>query len=223
MAKTKLLILPAAFAVVAIAQQKPDDGSIGDRVPPKGRVVVMVTPLIQPITLDGLLRASSLVVDGTITSVQPAINMRENSKIPTVETRSIVAINSVLKGKVPGSSAIIMLTQIGGKYQEWDVSVAGDPVVKEGDRYILFLASDDLRPKERPNASGCPRYCVIGVWSGKVKVSGGAITFPSEAAAKLHELDGMKVRSFIDVVKERLAGLPASSDTLPIHPGARLP
>jgi len=114
----------------------------------------------------------------------PVLNTNKDPNAPPhLETHSIVAVNAVLSGTVPNSSANILVAEIGGQTGNWNFSVKGDALVSPGERYIFFLLSDER--EELPNTSGMPRYAVTGVWAGKVKVTNGKVSFAASAGSQL--------------------------------------
>jgi hypothetical protein len=81
----------------------------------------------------------------------------------------------------------------------WNFSVAGDTLLLPGERYIFFLVSDER--KELPNTSGMPRYAVTGMWTGKVKVTNGNVSFAVSASSQLTgAYDGLSVGSFLQAL-----------------------
>jgi hypothetical protein len=166
-------------------------------------------------SLDQLIRMPELIVDGTVTSVLPSISTNPDPDIPAIETASVVSISEVLlrleRGAdgltrltetLPAGRSTILLAQVGGKAGKWDVTVPDDPLLTRGERYVLFLDSDDR--KQPPNASGAPRYLAVGAWSGRVRVEGGKIQFLPSALPRLHEYDNTDVTAFVKTVRERI-------------------
>jgi len=115
---------------------------------------------------------------------------------------------------VPNSSANILLAQLGGTSGNWNITAKGDPVVASGERYILFLVSDER--SGLPNTSGMPRYAVTGVWSGKGRVTARNVAFPAAAKAGLHAYDNMSVDAFLQLVRDRISH-PYTNTQLPIN------
>jgi hypothetical protein len=193
----------------------------GPPVPDGEKVVVLVDTKQRPASLLDLIRMSSLIVDGTVTSHLPVINtspvISTGAVAPGLQTHSVVAVNAVLSGAVPNSAANILLAEIGGQLGKWDISVEGDPLVAPGERYIFFLNSDEK--KELPNFSGMPRYAPVGVWSGKIKVTNGKVAFAGPSNPQLHTYDGTGVDAFLQTLKQTISRPYTDADThLPIHP-----
>ena len=122
----------------------------------------------------------------------------EQLAVPIIETDSVVAINSILSGKVQDNAINIQMAQVGGKVGPWDEEEDGDQLVSAGERYILFLAPD----KRATNTSGMPRYDVTGIWAGKIKVTNGAVKFATKCSPELHSFDGTDVNTFLTAVVE---------------------
>jgi hypothetical protein len=179
-----------------------------------GTVVVRVSPTTSPSTLLQLIQRSPLIVDGTVISRMPTITTSSAGQTPKLETHSIVAVSAVLRGTVPNSSANILLAQAGGTSGNWNITAKGDPLVAPGERYILFLVSDER--SELPNTSGMPRYATTGVWSGKVSVAAGNVAFPAAAKPGLHTYDNMSVDAFLQLLRDRISH-PYTNTQLPIN------
>jgi hypothetical protein len=185
--------------------------------PNSGTAVIQVTPTVSPTSLLHLIRASSLIVDGTVNSLLPVIDTRHDpDAAPNLETHAVVAVNAVLSGAVPNSSANILIAQSGGQMGNWNFSVAGDPLVSPGERYILFLIPD-VRP-ELPNTSGMPRFAVTGVWTGKAKVTNGKVSFAAAAGPKFKPYNGLSLGSFLQTLKAAISRPYTDADTrLPVN------
>lgn len=182
------------------------------------KVEILVMPSGSPKSLFQLVRHSSLIVDGTVSGVLPVLNTNQDPNTPPqLETHSIIGVNAVLSGTVPNNSAHILVAQIGGIMANWDISVAGDTLVSPGERYIFFLVSDER--KELPNTSGMPRYAVAGVWSGKVKVTNGKVSFAASAGSQLTgAYNGLSVGSFLQTLDTTINHPYTDADTkLPIN------
>ncbi len=201
------LFISAASAAAQTSAQRPLLGGAG-------AVVMDVAPTASPTTLVQLVRASIVIVDGTVSSLLPAINTSQNADALRLETHSIIAVNAVLSGSVLNNSANILMAQIGGQTGSRSLSVAGDPMVLQGERYILFLVPDVRR--ELPNTSGMPRYAVTGVWSGKAKIVNGGVVFADSASAELRAYNGQSVDSFLQTLKAAI-NHPFTGAQLPIN------
>lgn len=216
-ALTGLLIITIISTAQVTKQPVYGKGGTPRPYPPGGKVTVDAHLREAVVSLDQLIIMSQLIVDGTVTAVLPSISRNPNPDIPAVETDSRVVITEVLlrldrapdgltllSETLPGTDTIL-LAQEGGKAGKWDVDVPADPLVKQGERYILFLHADDR--KEPPNTSGLPRYYAVGAWSGKAKVGNGKVQFLPSAVPRLHEHDNADVRAFIATVRQRISNL----------------
>ncbi len=215
-AQTVLIALLIA-AAISSAQTTRDGDFRGPRPHTSGgRVLHTPHPTEPVVSLGQLIDMSKLIVDGAITSVLPAIHPDPDPDSDEVETHSIVSITEVLLRldlgadgltrlveTPPEGSHTILLAQWGGKAGKWEVDVPSDPLVKQGERYILFLIPDDRT--QPPNTSRLPRYHAVGAWSGKVKVENGKIHFLPSAAPGLHRLDNSDVSAFIATVRRRIS------------------
>ena len=167
-----------------------------------------------------LIQMSRLIVDATVLSRLPTVDTSRNPQHPVLLTDSVMAVHAVLAGTIPNGSADIVIEQTGGDFGDWHMEAEGDPLVSAGERYILSLIPDD-RP-EPPNTTGLPRYGVLGVWSGKIKVSDGKVAFAPGAHRNLHAYDGTDVAAFLPLLREMIARPYTGADThLPIHPTPR--
>jgi hypothetical protein len=182
--------------------------------PEGGNLTAKLTPAANPASLFELIRRSNIIVEGTIVSTLPVINTAKQQAIPSLETHSMVAIDAVLAGVVPNHSANILLTQVGGHLDKWDITVPDDPLVIPGERYILFLVPDDR--KALPNVSGIPRYAVIGIWSGKIKIVDDKVAFGGPSYPTLHAYDGTDVNLFLQTLREAIRR-PYTTTPLPIN------
>src|SRR5215475_4890221 len=126
-----------------------------------GKWVGTGEPAQHPATLDHLIAMSTLIVDGPVLSRLPSVRTSKTpDRFPFImETHSIIRVTEVLKGAVRGSGPTILIAQGGGQLDDWDITMRGDPLLSNGERYIFFLRPDD---RLVPNTSGIPRYGVVG-------------------------------------------------------------
>jgi len=162
---------------------------------------------------------------GTVMAVPPARSFGADAdppalRTPILITESTVAVDRVVKGAVKRKSGRVVLSQVGGRSDRLDLEALNDPLVTEGERYLLFLMEDEGQ-RERPNLTGLPRYSVVGVWSGKAKLSEGGIQFLPAAHESLRKYNGMTTDKFLDVIKVAESGPPMPTDRLRIHPGGK--
>jgi hypothetical protein len=213
--RTRQVLTAGLFLWWAGSTEAQTSGHRPRPVPPGGKVVMEVTPRGVPTSLRQLVDMSDVIVDGFVASVLPSFNPNQNADKPGAETHSIVAVSSVLSGAIPNRSTNIVVAQMGGKAGKWDVAIEGDTLPVQGERYILFLTNDDAR-KEVPNTTALPRYVVVGVWSGKVRVVNDRISFPAHASSTLQQNNSTDVSRFIQTVKDINKGF--GDKGLPIHP-----
>jgi hypothetical protein len=173
--------------------------------PADGKFIVSLSPREEVPSLDQAIRMSMLIVDGTVAEVLPSIN--RNSKPPAaIETHSTVAVTEILLGKLPAGTANIVLVQEGGKVGSTEEVVPEDPLVRAGERYILFLDADD-RKGAAASPSSAPRYYAVGIWGGRANVEAGVVQFLPRALPGLHEHDGAVASAFLQAVRERIGVL----------------
>jgi hypothetical protein len=129
-----------------------------------------------------------------------------------------VFVNTVFKGEVPNNVTSILLSQVGGKTDRWAIEVEGDTLVSAGERYILFLIPDDRKTVANPLRM--PRYAVLGVWSGKMKVSDRKMAVAAASGEKLRAHNGEDVDAFIQVLRETIRK-PYSDTNAPIFPNPK--
>jgi hypothetical protein len=148
--------------------------------------------------------------DGKLTiyphPAEPAVSLDQlvrMSDIPSAETHSLVSVTEVLAGTLPGGTMTIVLTQLGGKAGRWELISPHDPLVKPGERYILFLARDDR--KHPPNTSAYPRYTAIGVNAGKAKIENQNVQFLPSTLPRLREHNDTEANAFIATVKTKVS------------------
>ncbi len=159
-------------------------------------------------SFDQLFYWSDLIIDGTVDEVLPSVTRgtpSSSSIIGSMQTQSLVSVKGVFRGELPAGTRTVALVQAGGTSEGYEVVVPDDPLVKPGERYILFLMKDRQEPA---NDLGVPRFWAAGYWSGMVKVTDeGTIQFLPAARAALHSFDGSNVAAFVAVVKQRIKEL----------------
>ena len=192
-----LIVSPATSQIMPAGKSAIENGFAS--VP--GRRVVLDLNPNEPVTsLDQLIRMSQLIVEGTVTSNLPAFN--RNAAVPdAIETDSVVLIASTLYSKHE-TYREILVAQEGGAFGGWEEVVTQDPLVTPGERYILFLAPDHR--KVPANTSGIPRYYVIGIWAGRIKLENQRIRFQAAANQTLHENDDADETMFLTKLKDRI-------------------
>lgn len=211
--RTQIAIAGILIGIPLFAQTSAQRPSFQDG----GTQVMHVTPTVSPTSLLQLIRASTLIVDGSVSGALPVINTNKDPNArPRLETHSIVAVNSVMSGTVPNSSAKILIAQIGGHLGNWDLSVEGDPLLSVGERYVFFLIPDTR--KEVPNDSGMPRFAITGVWSGKVKLINGRASFSAIPGSQLSSYNNLSADSFLQTLRTTISRPYTDADAqLPIN------
>lgn len=210
-----LTFVALALAVASSGQQR---GSLSDHNL-RGNAKVIVTPAASPANIDDLVRMSRTIVCGTVTSDSSnRVFGRGLARRPMVITEVRVAVDRVIKGEVRGKAGHLLLSQVGGRSEDGDVEAVNDTLLSEGESYVLFLL-DDEGQSDRPNVSNLPRYSVVGVWSGKVRIADQRIKFLPSVHPELRKLNGMSLDEFLVAVQAASGTPPVSTERLPIHPG----
>jgi len=151
------------------------------------------------------VQISDLIVVGTVAKVLPSTLIDPNHpSLP--ETTSLISVDEVLLGQLPYGTKTISISELGGRVEPCGLVIPDNPLFKEGEEYVLFLAAD--KRNVPPNTSGSPRYSTVGAWSGKAKIADGKIQFPPGASQGLHKYDNTAASTFIGTAKSRIAGLP---------------
>jgi hypothetical protein len=199
-----LLIALLFCDAVCFCQKAGRSAADPKRCPETGKVVTYLEPVAPPPDLDQLVRMSGLIVDGTVIAVLPSIN-RNPDLAGAIETDSLVAIQLRLYGPLSPGTGTVAISQEGGKTTQCEEIIPDDPLLRAGERYILFLIPDTR--KVPANNTGFPRYDVVGIWGGKVKVDNNAVQFSPKAVSGMHALNGTSVDAFLSQVKERISRL----------------
>lgn len=206
-----------SMSVIALGAQEP--ASVLTANPPNaslGRVTTHLHPNDEIASLDVLLPIATIVVDCSVTAVLPSISRRAQVA-EMIETHSLLSVREVLSGTIPVAARTIVLAQEGGNIGSQE-RLTDDPLVKVGERYVLFLAPD--KRKEPVNSTGYPRYYIVGIWAGKAKIEGDQVKFPENAMPALKENNGTNATVFIAKLKDRINNVTMPSKRNPIpHPG----
>lgn len=192
------LLLGTTVATAQI-QNRPPDATLNPC--PGGTTTVELDPVGGTPTLNGLVQMSELVIVGTVVNVLPAFSPSVDH-LDTVKTESLVAVEQLLYGSLPLGTKTILLSQLGGRTGVCALVVPDDPLVKNGERYVLFLRADNQT--EPPNTSGSPRYFAAGVWSGKAKIVNGKMQFLPRAHADLRKYGNTDANAFIETLKGKI-------------------
>lgn len=187
------------------------------------RITLTPHPAHEPISLSQLVGMSKLIVQGTV--VLNLLPIRANPEIRhTIETHSVISIDRVFLGTVPGEKRDIVLVQQGGKLGSVEVVVPSDPIVKPGERYVLFLAPDDRTKLE--GATEWARYYAVGFWAGKVKIQNDTVSFLPRTDERLKKYDSTGLSAFLqtvdDVIKHRPNVMPDKQTPIPFPGPGRI-
>ena len=118
-----------------------------------------------------------------------------------METDSIFTVTHILKsgGVKPGEKFVV--SQTGGQYGKPRIIAQDVEIVRQGQRYILFLVPD-TRPN-LPTYGGLSRFVVDGIWHGSFAVIDGKIRL--NPASLLKAYDNMPISAFLSQVAAALA------------------
>jgi hypothetical protein len=175
-----------------------------DRPKPAGGLVQKFqTPLFVPSSVEELIRHAPFIFDVSVTTVKPT-RLTRASDVGSAETDATLKITSVLKGPDFLVGATILLSQAGGQYENVRVIPQDDEPVAKGERYILFLLPDG-RPN-LPDYGGLRRFCIDGIWHGKVAVISGKVVGHQHTVPALHAYDGKDVDTFSKYIREVARG-----------------
>ncbi len=202
MSNRALLLLAFCVAMPGMAQTAgPFSRTQGaDHLPRSGKYTITMHQELER-SLSQLAESAELIVDGIVLANLPAFNYNPKISI-SIETDSTIAVNSTIKGAIEGGEAVFLLGQHGGRVGELEVEAVNSPIVKSGERYIFFLNRDE---REIPDTgSKLPRYYVIGVWSGLVRVETGKVRFAETAESSLRQSENSSVDDFKALILDTL-------------------
>jgi len=178
-----------------------------------------------PGTLDTLIRASDLIIDGTADKVLPSVRLGTIDPM-SLETHSLISVNKVVRGELPEGQKSVAISEPGGSLDGYEVTVQNHTLVKSGERFILFLkpyrrlkpAKDlvgisipmivaGLHEKLQVDENlGMPLYIIVGSWSGKVQVDEKeTVRFLPAASTILHSSDGLNVDKFVNTITDLIS------------------
>jgi hypothetical protein len=197
----RAILLAIAVPVIMGAAQENASRTTASMGCPGGRISTELELAATPLSLDHLIRMSDLIVRGRVVGSAPAFSRNPNDAT-AIETDSIISVTATLRGTPPSGNSTITLAQEGGKTAQCEEVVPNDPLVQEGEEYVLFLREDD-RKQPVPNNTGSTRYFAAGIWSGKAKIENQKISFLKEASPGLHKFDGMDATAFVSTLTER--------------------
>jgi hypothetical protein len=147
-----------------------------------------------PQSLQGLVKAADVIVDGMVQVIFPTRLRQVNDPI-SVETDSLFAVDRVLKGQ-PETPRSLVITQVGGRHGDVEVIVKDRPLLKTGDRHILFLNHDrrTLVPIY-PQTDG--NFSIIGGFIGNFKVQGNVMKWLGPANGVFSKFQNAGADDFI--------------------------
>ncbi len=131
-----------------------------------GSVEITVSPLDAISSLEDMAVKADLIVQGSVERVLPS-RFHDPSLPGTIETASLFAIQRVLSGEDRSTNGRILISQMGGRSDDFVATVPQDALLREGQEYFLFL---DRETRDLPNSTGAPRYIISGVWKGKIPI-----------------------------------------------------
>jgi hypothetical protein len=171
---------------------------------PGGVGTMELQPRFNPRTLQDLVALSDLIVLGSVSNVQAAVLVTPD-RLNLTQTDSEVVVRQLLSGALAPSIGSILVTQTGGKVGHCSIVVPDDPLVKFNEDYVLFLKVDNR--DYPPKAVSLPRYAVVGVWSGKVKIVDGKVEFAAAANPTFRQYDKTDVNSFVALVQRTIKAI----------------
>jgi hypothetical protein len=179
---------------------------------PGGGGSAKLEPVTDPNSLETLVRPSDLIIIGSVVQNLPAV-LSDRTRAISIETHSLISVDQVLLGTLRPNSHTIVIVQFGGQVPPCKLIVSDYPIVTSREQYILFLQRDERQ--EPVNTTGSPRFAIVGIWSGRVKIENGNIQFPSEANDGLHKYDNSDLNDFITRINAILHPLPPPSPNFP--------
>src|SRR5262249_19308630 len=124
--------LPLTMSLALFAQQTPTSrpATHGPQAEPS-QLQIDPHPSDDLVSLNSLITASPLIVEGQILTVLPAIQLRSN--VPaSIETHVLLSVNRVLKGTILEGRKTIEITQRGGTIGGNRLVETGIPLFEEG-------------------------------------------------------------------------------------------
>ena len=203
---TRLSVILFLLASLS-AHQKPSDETSPSAAPEIPSLFTIQLEPRDPVgSVDDLIRLADLIIEGTVTNTLPAILIPGTSRVPIIETHSVISVSRVFHGVLAPGTQTVELTQIGGQYGEWTMIANDAPLVRAGETYIFFLISD---PRVMPgDNSKLAHFAVSGVWSGLVKITEAAkIEFATAAMSTLHRNDDTDADIFATQLSDRIKEL----------------
>ena len=137
-------------------------------------------PDFYPEDLNDLVKWTPLIVRGVVSMQLPA--RCANVECTFLYTDFEFSIKRLLK--VDGTNRKydkVIVSQDGGKLGDLEVTVSGEPLMHEGEEYILCLIYD---PREDRLKYDGARWVVRGMWNGKYKIQDGKVVLGKKSLFK---------------------------------------
>lgn len=164
-----VLLLTVAVGLLAVgiyAQESGQRTKSNPSVPVGGKVEAVMHPEFIPEDLDDLVKWSPLIVRGIVSMQLPA--RCTDADCSFLYTDFEFAVKKLLKEDGTNRKFDkVIVSQDGGKLGELEATVHGDPLMQEGEEYILCLAFD---PREDRLQYDGARWVVRGIYHGKFKI-----------------------------------------------------
>jgi hypothetical protein len=149
-----VLIVPAATSVFAQeSRERGEIHAIGDPAPLR--------------SFKALCDRAAVIIEGVVES--DSSRLMPSMGMPHVETDFQLAVSRVIKGSLDTSR--IVVSEMGGTFGDLHL-IMNFPLLKQGDRYILFLYAD--KRADFPPVPGLPRF-QADIFYGTFRVDAGKI------------------------------------------------
>jgi hypothetical protein len=188
-----LILLALLLNVPTVFSQENRNRS--DRPPLRPGKVETTINAFGPSSLQQMVDESDLILEGTVAHVHPS--RRTHADDPwSLETDLMISPNWIVKGR---RGDRILVSQIGGELDGYQLDTPEIPLMRQGARYVLFLLKDT-----RPNLAdveGLDRYIISGVWSGVFEVvENYPQPNPNTSAAIKAPVAGLDLQRFLNKV-----------------------
>jgi hypothetical protein len=160
----------------------------------------------RPQSFADFVKTADVIVDGNVQSIFPT-RLRNSSDPISAETDSLFAVDRVLKGQ-PEKLRSLVITQVGGKYGEVEVIVDDRPLLKTGERHILFLGYDrrTIVPTY-PRTDG--NFYILDGSTGNFKVEGNVVKWLApDAAPTFRKFESGTAEDFIAQIVAAVSASP---------------
>ena len=166
------------ISMLAFSQRRPAanvSGTTSVWPPAQGNATFSRTlpPGYIPESMDRLVKSSKLIIDGTVEST--SVRM---SGVHRLETDAVIKITRTLKGAERFDHVVV--AQVGGVVGDFRWLPEQYSLFSPGDRYLLFLTTEDRVNLNFPVVQNASRYAITGAWGGLLKIEGTNIRLPKE-------------------------------------------